>query len=377
MAEKRKWWLLPLILLLTLTAGALFMRICSGLRVLTLFQRTLESEQMFVALHMDIPMEYDDGSISWDTLGEERYYTLNLGQESVYLHERELYFSTGNGYSIGGLLEDIPFSPDLIRFAVIAAPWERQSHNGCHEWTLSVPDEPGFLIRSLYPEVVAHWDPLRSLKITLLEESGKLKSVSIQHDALSASLELQPEKTDPVPTERIMRMGAEAVPDIRSMKPLALACLNLYQAESVLADLDIQVDCGPLPIQDTSKLRLSDRGLFIGRGDTWTELTSGSIDRRELVLGIGWFFLRNGTWQEENSDSGSLHLTLNASDIETTLLSLLPELDGLDLTLNDGELIIRIERNQFSGITLGCNGQFPLLIAQIPLSIHLELSINR
>ena len=374
MKEKRKWRLIPLILVLNLVIGSLVLRIGKGLWVRMLLDRVWKQEHMVCAVHMEMPLEYGDASISWDTVGEERYFTLDVGPESLYLHDGALFFSNGTGYSLDGLLEELPFTEEQLRKALIFAPWERHSDAGYDAWILTLSEKPGFLIRTFFPEAEQYWTQLRSLNLTLYEESRHLRYLHIGHEDLSVYLELKKEQPKPVPTDMVMQMGTAPLPDIRTLEPLIRACMELNQPGSVPGELTIQVECGPLPIQDTARILLSEDGLHLGRGDSWTALSPDSVTREELLLGVGWMLLREGVWEAAEPDGGTMGLTLKADRIYTSLLSIIPELEGLDLTLNDGELVIRIDGNRFNEIGMTCSGSLPFLFTEIP--IHLELTLT-
>lgn len=376
MKTKRKWWRLPLILATILMILFPAIRLCKGLWVRSLVNHVLEQEQMVLSLHMESPMEYDDASIFWDTTGENRIITLDLGQESLYLHKNDLYFSNGTGYSLDGLFGEFPVNGDQLRKLLACLPWERIPDANFTSWKLAIPDEPGFLICRLVPDAEQYWTQLRSLELHLHEVTGVLQSIRIQHDSFSGYLELQKVSPDPIPTDLLMQMGTAPLPDIRTLEPLLQACLDLNHSESVSGELNIQVDCGPLPILDTANILLSEDGLYLDRGDQWIALTPDSAKRQELLLGFGWILLREGVWTPVEPEGGTIRLTLKAEDLRTSLLFILPELEGLNLTLNDGELTIRIANNRFDTMELTCSGELPFLFAQIPLSIRLELSLS-
>lgn len=376
MEAKRKWWRLPLILALILMIVFLGIRLCKGLWVRILLDRAWNQEKMVIHLHTESPVDYDKASLSWDTVGEARMFTLNLGQESIYLRKHDLYFSNGKGYALNGLLEELPVTGDQLRSILIYLPWERYQDAGHTVWKLTVPEEPGFPIRTLVPQAEQYWPQLRSLKLSLYEKSGDLQSIFFQNDTLSVHLELQNSKPSPIPTDLLMQMGNAPLPDIRTLEPLFQACQELNHSETVSGELNIQVDCGPLPIQDTARILLSEDGLSLGRGDQWTALTPDSAKREEFLLGLGWILLREGAWVPADPNGGTMRLTLKAEDIYTSLLTVLPELEGLNLTLDDGEMAIVIADHHLDGMNLICSGKLPFLFAEIPLSIRLELSLT-
>ena len=376
MEWKRRWWLIPLMLTLIWVTVSLTFRFGKAMWVRMLLDRAWAQEQAVCEIHMEMPVSYHDASVSWDTVLEKRYVTVNSGPDSIYLHDGALYFSSGNGYRLDGLMENLPFTAEQLRMAQLFIPWEAYRDSGYRAWRLALPEEPGILLRTLLPDVEQYWDQLRTLNLCLYEESGNLRYVLLEGDDLSVYLELKAQQPELVPTELLMQMGTASLPDIRTLEPLFRACMDLYETETVQGDLHIHVECGPLPVQETARVLLSPDGLFLGRGEQWTAMLPDSVGRQEFLLGIGWTLLKEGVWEPSEPDGGTMSLTLNAGDIRTSLFSIIPELEGLDLALDDGELTVRIEGNQFSGMDLTDTGQIPFLFTEIPLSVHLELTLD-
>lgn len=376
MKEKRKWRMFPLIVLLVLASGLLLVSLIKGLWVRMLLDRVWEQEHMVCIAHMELPVEIDNLSVSWDTVGEERYFTIDAGTESVYFHDEKLFFSNGNGYDLEGLLDELNIPAGLLRNVAFAIPPERYFDEGYQAWKFQLPEEPGFLLKTLFPEVSQYWNQLQPLNISFYEESGWLRYILIQHESLYLYIELQYEEPDPIPTEQLMQMGTKPLPDIRTLEPLVRACLDLNDPGTVLADLSIRVDCGPLPIQDTGKIRFSEEGLYFSRGEAWTELTPDSVERNDLLLGLCWMLIREGVWEPDGTESGVFTLTIPSEELKTGLLSIIPELEGLDFQLDDGTMSIQVESNRFRSMDLTCAGQMPFLITTIPLSIQLELTVT-
>ena len=376
MKEKRRWWLVPLVVLLVMVFVGVFLRVLRGFHVRMLLDRTWRQEQMVFRVHMELPEQVDGLSFSWDSIGEERYFTIDTGTESVYLHDGALYFSTGTGYDLKGLWEELDIPEELIRNLPFVLPFDRYFDGGYDASVFEVSGEPGFLLKTFFPEAVSYWEQLQSLKIGFYEEAGILRYILIRHDSFYLYAELTGEEPESIPTELLMQMGNKELPDIRTMEPLLRAGQELDKPGTILADVSIHVDCGPLPIQDTGKIRFTEEGLYFSRGDSWTELTSESVKREDLLLGMGWMLLRDSVWVSVGTDSGIFTMTIPSEILKDGILSVIPELDGLELTLNDGALIIQIEHNRFTHMELTCSGELPFLFAQIPLSIRLELSLS-
>lgn len=376
MKEKRRWGRILLIVLLLLVLGILSVRVCKGLWVRMLLDRVWKQEQMVCNVHMEAPESVEGVSVSWEDIGQQRYFTINVGSEQIYLHEEKLYFSNGAGYDLEGLLDALNIPEDLLRHLLLVIPPERYFDGGFQAWKYQLPEEPGWMIRTLFPEAEEYWNQLQPLTISFYEDSGWLRYFLIRSESLYLYMELSDEKPQTIPTEMLMQMGTKSLPDIRTLEPLVRACMDLSQPGTVLANLSIRVDCGPLPIQDTGRVMFSEEGLFFGRGDDWTALTPESVERKDLLLGLCWMLVREGVWEPDGTESGVFTLTIPSEELKTGLLSIIPELEGLDFQLDDGTMSIQVESNRFRSMDLTCAGQMPFLITTIPLAIGLELSIT-
>ncbi len=376
MKEKRRWWMISLIVLILLAAGFLSIRIGKGLWVRKLLTRAWEQEQMVCKIHMEMPEQIDGIVFAWDDVEDQRYFTVDLGAEQLYLHDEKLYFSNGTGYDLEELLEPLNIPEKLMRHFIYLMNWERTSNAGNTTWKFHIPEKPNDLISRFFPELIPYWDSIRSGMILLNEEGGHLKAVSIHNGAVHLYVELTGEEPKPIPTELMMLMGTSSLPDIRTLEPLIRACLDLNAQETVLGDVTIRVDCGPLPIQDTGKIRFSEEGLYWGRGDQWTELTPDSVERDDLLLGLCWMLIRDGIWEPDGTDSGTFTLTVPAENLKASLLSIISELENLDFRLEDGTITISIEENQLAGVELTSTGHMPFLITTIPLSIQIGLTVT-
>ena len=382
MKERGKWWRRLLILVLVLGLSFLAVRIYKGFAVRMLLNRTWDQEHQVCNVHMEKPTQLEGITISWDDMEQQRYFTVDIGTEQLYLHNRNLFFSNGTGYDLAGLLDALNMPEELFRYLPFLISPERGFDGGYDTWEFQLPEEPGWFIEKMLPEALHYWEQVQPLRFILYEEAGWLRYILIcdedlyNHDSIYLYLELLNEEPKPIPTELLMQMGTKPLPDIRTLEPLLRAGQELNKPGTTLADMSIRVDCGPLPIQDTGKIRFSEEGLYFARGNNWTELTPESVKREELLLGLGWMLIRDGVWEPDGTDSGVFALTIPSEDLKGGLLSLIPELEGLDFTLEDGTFTVIIEDHQVTGMELISNGQMPFLITTIPLSIHLELTVT-
>lgn len=377
MKQKRSGWLiLPLVILTVVIAVILLLRFPTGLRVLKLLERTAERERMSCAVRLETEDFTGEATLSRYELHDERYYGVDFGGERLYLHDGTVYFSNGNGYAIDPWLDELGVPEEFDEKLLLLAGFREETDGEDTFYVFCPEDSPLRLLRSIIPELAENWENIRSLRVLLREEDGAIGSVTVQHERLSLSMDVLPDVPEPIPTEDLMKFTGQTLPDIRTLAPLLNACGRILQASDDLrADLSLAVECGPLPIRDTAELYLSQDGLRLVRGGQATELTSGQEDGTSVILALGWMMVRDGAWEPAGTDSGTFLLTVPAEDLETALVTVLPELAGLDFTLDDGILTVQIASGAFTGMELTCSGQMPFLITTIPLSIQIDLSI--
>lgn len=334
-------------------------------RVISLLKNVARQPQMVASLQVHTSQWESEFRLSWDTLGDERYYTLDTGAESLYFHEDDICFESGTGYDLSGMLADWNLSAwtdwKMLLFLDV------KTEDGI--WSLSIPD----LLINQYPE---YRESLDSLNVTLHEKDGTLEAATISHENMVIEFQRQDQNPKPIPTELLMVLKSGQFPDIRTMKPLIFACNHLAEADSITAEAVIRVNCGPMSVEETGKFRLDSDGLAFGRSDRWITLLPDSVERENLALGLGWMLLRDGQWLQEEG-GGQLILPLPPEQVKSGILSIIPELEGLDFRLEDGILTVEIRNGAFDRILVTCAGELPFLITTIPLSIQVKIHINR
>ena len=377
MDKKRKWPLIPLAIILIVLAVTLMTRIYKGASVSNILKRAWEQEELIIRVHMDSPIAFDDAFFSWDTIGNERYYTVNIQEQTIFLHNDALYFSNGNGYSLEHLMSQFTIPDSLKWILPHLVSWEHDQVDGYDVWKLSIPDKPGFLVNKLIPEANQYWNQLKAFTIGLYEQEGALRYIFLQNKSLSLYLEVQYEEPKPILTELVMQMGTGTLPDITTLEPLLRSCMAWYQEQTIYGDLNIQVDCGPLPIEEQATLKLASDGLYLERENTWTPLTGDVTSRQELVLALGGMLLRDGNWNRTDENSGNTTITVSGEKILSAIYSMIPELEGTGLSLEDGVLTFDVRDNLFYSVSLTADGELTFLVLTVPLSLQLELNIRR
>lgn len=369
MKRSRKWWFLILMMLVLLLSGIAWGRIARYSRVKSLLMGLMEREASVCTVRIRTGDWEADLEISWMTVLDNRCYSIDAGSENLYFIDGALYFDNGTGYELKGLWEalDLPLSQawKLLLLAEIEFS-EQDSRVG---WKVTFPEKA-------LPLVGEYADIFRSLQLFLSEESGMLKALSVSHDRFRLEMERHDSSPTPIPTELLMEMGTGSLPDIRTLKPLLHACIGLIKKNSVQGDVLIQANCGPLSLEDTGQFILSGEGLSFDRDNRLANLIPEPVDRTALILGGCWMLLREGIWTPDGSEGGSFSVSIPGGNLKTAIQTVLPELEGLDLSMDRGTFLIRVTEGTFSQMTLSCSGELPFFITTVPLSIQAEVSIN-
>ena len=369
MSRKGKCWIVVATVMVFLILGLLLCRIVRYGKVVELLKNATEQDQAVTSLHIHSADWDTEIAFSWQTILEKRYYTVTAGTELLYLHNGAVYFSNGKGYDLKGLLDEVDLQVDQVWKALFLADVKSSVTDDGKLWQIGFPEKA----LPLLGDYARH---LGSLQISMREVSGELKAVSVVHERFLLDMEAKDDAPMPIPPELLMEIGTATVADIRMLEPLALACKDLIESDGFRGDAMIQANCGPLSVSDTGAFYLSGDGLFFERGGRKRNLMPESLDQRTLVPGACWLLLREGNWTPEESGNGTLSVMISGETLQNGVLSVLPELEGLDFTLESGTLMIQISENQFSEMSLSCAGELPFFITQIPISIQINLSVT-
>lgn len=350
--------LLLFLVLLLIPVGVRFAR---GYRVISLLRDAIRKQESVMDLRIHTAQLDATLHLSWDTVDGARYYTVEAGEEKLYFHKNAVCFETGTGYDLSALIDESEYAQWADWKSILLLDIKKYGD----KWSLSIPEGA----------LSGDQKVRESLTVTLYETDGTLNALAVSFEGFQLRMEHLDQEPDSVPTEILMVMGAGDFPDIRTLKPLISACTHLAKADSVLADAVIRANCGPFSVEESGQFRYDPEGLFFGRDDRWISLTPDVTDRNQLLLGLGWVLLRDGQWTQEES-CGYLRMRIPSDAVTAALHAILPELEELEIRLEDGMLTAEIRDDRLQEVELTCTGALPFLVTAFPLSIQVQISIS-
>lgn len=370
MKKRKLGCLIPLILLLAFAAGIiLWLRIPTSFRAFHLVSQMLDQK----AASGTITVHTDGFSCQipffWNTIGDERYLCLELNGETLYCHDASVWFDTGRGYDLSGVLDSLALPEELDEKVLLLGRFQQEALPDGSRLTMELTQEQ-------LQRVLPSTDTPSRLRLSMTESDGSLSTIAAElGQNTSVTVSLNSVCNQRVPTEMVMQMTDESLTDIRVMEPVFRACFELAGQEVSGAEAKLNVVCGPLPIRDTAALYRTGGSLYFVRGGNVMELFSGEqVDDGTLGLALAWSLCRDGIWTSTGRNAGILAMPVSPEVLDRLLVSLIPELDGLGITLGEGALEVAIEQAEFVSFTLGCAGEFPFLVTTVPLEIEVELN---
>lgn len=358
----------PLILIVLLVAAAVWLRIPASLRAWSLLNRTMEQRNLGGTVTVRSEEFAISGDVYWCEVSDDRYVCLNAGGENLYFHDEEIWFANGRGYDLEPLLDGLG---DFDEKLFLLAGFRTEKQDGKILYTLQMDESRLALLERFAPN--AHY--LADSTLTMVEENGELMELNVTAQGISvqASLDHTIQKT--IPTEVLMQMTDANLRDVRTLAPLFNACSELVGQSVFGADVKLDVDCGPLPISDTAQVYGTKEALYFSRSGQISELSlSGMEDTSSMFWALGFSLIRDGELASNTDGTQSYTLTVEAETLSGLLATVLPELEGLNISLSDGTLTVMLENERLTGMALACSGEMPFLIATIPIELSVELA---
>lgn len=366
---KKKTWgcLIPLILVIVLIAAAVWLRIPTSFRALRLLDSALEKKQLGGALTVLTDDLTGNAHFYWSEVSDERYVCLNVDGMELYYHDEAVWFDNGRGYDLQPLLEGLDAWDEKM---LVLAGFRSETRDGQTVYTLQLDEARLALLERLTP--VARW--LAGSTLSMVEENGTLSELTITTQGICIQAELDHTSQETIPTEVLMQMTAHSLRDVRTLAPLLNACAELAGQEVFGADVKLNVECGPLPISDSAQVYGAKDSLYFFRGGKTSELSlSGMEDTSALFWGLGWTLSRDAELMADEDGSQIYTLTVDAEVLNDLFSTVLPELNGLDISLEDGTMTVTLRSERITALTMACSGEMPFLITTIPMEFSVEL----
>lgn len=368
------WGMLILLIVGILVAGVIWLRIPAGWRARTLLSDVWAQTSASGSITLQCPGFSGEADFSWSEINGSRYIWMQFSGESLYFHNRSLWFDNGRGYDLSGVMEDLGIPEQVNPDALVLAGFQQQKTDSGSLFQTQITASRIKQLERFDPDSAAMLAHIPDSVLTLIEENGLLTGLSLDGTDFSLEIRLFDTPGSPIPTQTVMQIGAAEPTDLRELYPLFSAGRELLTLDVIGVWAQIQLNYGLLAITDNAQLYGTDDGVYYVRDRYTAELyPEGITASPELLLGLGATLCREGTWESTGEDSGILTLSPETEDLDQVLISILPEIQESGITLTDGELILYVEANRISTINLSCSGTTSLLIASIPLELNITM----
>lgn len=328
-------------------------------------EQSISQERLEGTFTFSLQDQAFSGSYYVDTVGTEPYLCLELMGQEVYVHQSVLSFPNGRGYDLSEYL------PSFTEWQAAAIALTQCS---------SAPSETGTIhtltLNRLGQKIIHSRLSLDVSQgsLMLTERDGTIQEATVQlGDWGTFHITWEPSEQS-IPTETLMAIQGQSPLDLQVLQPLFQAGSALFQQSDWQAQAEMEVTCGPLPIRDEGTLFVQGDKLWFQRGDTLTQIAIPSMEDPEVLLaGMALFLCQDGE-MEQSADGTVYTLTLDAADLLGMLEAMVPELHGLDLTLEPGVLRLELEEGSIRQVSLNVQGQIPFLLASLPLTFQLTVT---
>ncbi len=343
----------------------IWLNLPSKLHLVHLLEQSISQEHLEGTFTLSLQDQEFAGSYYVDTVGTAPYLCLELMGQEIYVHQRVLSFSNGRGYDLSDYL------PNLTGWqaaAVALTQWSSVSSETGTIHTLTLNHWGQAIIRSRLSLDVSQGS------LTLTERDGTIQEATIQLDDWGEFHITWGPSEQSIPTEALMAIQGQSPLDLQVLNPLFQAGSALFHQSDWQAQAKMEVTCGPLPIWDEGTLFIQSDKLWFQRRDTLTQIAISGMDEPEVLLaGMALLLCRDGE-MEQSSDGTFYTLTLDAADLLGMLEAMVPELHGLDLTLEPGVLCLELEEDSIRQVSLNVQGEIPFLLASLPLTFQLTVT---
>ena len=420
--EKKKFpvWLTVLLMLLALAAAAASVYFFVFRTKFAPYQALAELNQaseLSMDLRLDAQVDEEAldlaASVGRKTVDEHRVTRVDFGDLPLYYAENLVVLENGTAYQ---LTDEFPDYASILSQLV---PLYKQTSfttlkNGSETvYGISVEaDAARTLLNLLLPEISGKLADSQALSAEVHMEDDSVQSVTV-----SASGALTDKAQTPfdlsVTLDNFDASAGFSVPDavIDSLDktyedgalPIITADLfrlidgwaNLFAKETLAADLDISVDCGPVVVKNALRYYrrevdgvtvncINKSSLNIFFSDTGSAVTAGgeeasseakSLTGTAKLLDIVYLVCQNGDFTSEQ-EGGSYRYTvsLDSRSMEDLLAVLAPDAVDLDIDFSNSSVTVTMEEDTVSHLSISCGGSVKVLLTQASANITADIA---
>ena len=172
---------------------------------------------------------------------------------------------------------------------------------------------------------------------------------------------------------------------------------NLLHEDTIAADLDISVDCGPVVVKNalryyretidgTTVNCINKSGLNIYFSDTGSTVNANGDeagdDARSLtgttkLLDIVYLVCQNGEFElSQEGETYTYRLTLDERSMDALLEALAPDAAKLDMTFEDNYAEVTLTDGTVSKLSVSCGGSVKVLLTQAGASVTADITFT-
>ena len=348
------------------------LNLLDALHLGNLLQQSLEKPE--VSADLSLSVRYEDQSAELNTAlfrqtdETGNLYGLSSENLSLYFADGRVIFDNGRAYALDGTLPAIPVTGKGLLKLLPMAEIETAAQESETLYRLTVSGELLHRQSESLPEN-------GSLCLEFTEQNELLTRVDVHYLSdnreIHALVTLRPDRGHTIPDAVEQARTAENLPSVREFEPLAKALCALAGQPVMAAQLHVSADCGSVALTDTMQLYRNENGVYLDRWNKLKKLESVTFSN-DALLGLGYQLLREGRISRVEN-SGSYNLIFPAQSIKDACVEMLPEIELLPITYDDGALLLTVEENRLTSAKVDVSGSMPVVIAEIEIALGLGL----
>lgn len=367
------WTGVVILIIITLIAGALWMSgVPKGLKLSRLLQNALQQESFDGDLKLTASFQGNKLDIQTEvfrrTSEDSALYGVTVNGVPICFANHRAIFDNGRAFDLGTLVPQDVFDADQV-LKILPFAGVKTATEGDHTRYFLKLDSSK--IQMLYPNL----SDASVLEAEFTEHNGALSQLNLHFTDGSRQADVTlcavSERQWDLPAEVWNAVSGDAPQSLEVFAPLAKALISLSQADPLAAELAVTADCGPVALTDTMMLYRTDSGLYLQRKGTVNSLNTLDLSNQAL-LGLGYKFCRDGQFSHVGT-AGIYSLKIPAESVEACCIEILPEIEMLPITYDDGSLLFAVKDNQLFEMKLDVSGQMPFLLTTIDIALGAAL----
>lgn len=418
---KRKTWLICL-LLLALAVAAVCALVGWKLRTAADTCGLLQefAAQPESAMTLSVSLQLDDTLTSTEmaiTRTQVEGHTVSCIQNSgvsLYYADGAVIMENGRAFPVGELYPDYSLLPAQASALFDSVSFSTSRSGGEVTCQLTAEgDNARQLLNVLLPAQAEYLSDTQKLTVTLTASDDALLSLTFASEgtlldtantAYTLTAEIKPQHADsgftvPEAVKETVCSGQAAgeAPISEDLFRLLSSWTQMEQEESFLADVQLDVSCGPVSLDEDLKygqalvenshigfVRKDDLTVYFANGAfcdqngvLLTEQDSALADRARLLEVLKQICM-NGTFACTNTGNGTwlYTLMLDETGMKEVAYAAAPELESLPVTLSSGSVQITVSGSAIQEIACSCTGGLEAMEETAPATVSAKLSFT-